>query len=135
MIAAQTKASTWMRTTVIVFEGDEQFRYQLQEEFAELGLPSQVVYDEDDVFDWVHPERELSDGAFFMLPLRGLSNRLAALRELRASCADIKLVLVSKDCTSRFIDLCISLGANAVIDRFESPEKIARLSMIVASAS
>lgn len=132
MIAVRIDVATWMRTTVLIFDGDEAFRDQLQEQFAELGLRTRIIYDESDVVEWNDVP---SEPAFFMLPLRGLGNRLAAIQEIRFSSPDIKLVLVSKDRTSRFINLCIGLGANAVMNRYESPEKLARLTMIVASGT
>ena len=130
MITTHSDAATWMRTTVIIFDGGQETRLKLQEEFAEFGMNLRVVYDEDEVLEF---ERSDSEPSFFLFPIQGLGNRLSAIQELRSVCPKVKLVIISKDSTSPFIELCLSLGASAVIGRYEPLDSIARLSIVAAT--
>lgn len=130
MIATNTHV-TWLQTTVIVFDGDEQFRDQLCEQFAEFGVRTRIVYDEDEVSEW--KTADTAKPTVFLLPISGLANRLASIRDLRSANPKVKLILASKYQTARYVDLCLDIGANAVVNRFETPERLARFTLIVAA--
>lgn len=124
MIAPQDNSKIWISTTALLFEEDDLLSSQLQKQFAEFSLHCKVLYDEDEVFG-----KESTKPHVFLLPIRGLGNRLVAIQQLRS----IKVILISKDETARFMALSIGLGANAVISRYKSAASIARFSIRVAT--
>ena len=128
MISPQNNSTMWISTTAILFEEDDLLSSQLQKQFAEFSLHCKVLYDEDEVLG-----KESTKPHVFLLPIRGLGNRLVAIQQLRSRSRKIKVILISKDETARFIALSIGLGANAVISRYKSAASIARLSIRVAT--
>ena len=129
---ALNKNDEWLRRIVIVYEGDEELGDQLQEEFDEFGLSSHLLDDEAELFEL---ECIGHEPEFLLLSIPGVRLRPTAIRDLRRSYPNIKLVLIAKDCNYQFVDLCLGLGVNAVISKFEDPEMIVWLTVLATADS